>query len=420
MVRVVACLFVTALCFARGAAAYTYVMPRDDALLERASDVFVARVAAREAVVASDGVASATRYTLRIEDRHKGAPPAELSLRLPGALVAGRGTHYPGIPAYAVDDVLLVFATRDGDGDYRPVELALGVFAALEHRGARYFVRELDPSGALPSPNAAYGQARAAEAFVRWIERTLRGEKPDVDYLVPAPPRLRAKFTQSMYDFGAQGRFPARWRKFELGQAEAWYALAGGQANTASDELAQLQQALAAWTNEPGSDIRFVYGGTVGSDAPNQSNVVWNDPLDQIPGTYDCNRGGTVAIGGPVVYLPGHVRNGTTYGTIMEGNVIVQAGAGCALDGHGGADGAEALAHEVGHALGFGHSCGDANSPSCANPLLDDALMRALLHADGRGAALRADDVAGAVFVYGVAVAPAPVGGDTIFANGFE
>ena len=419
MVRVATCLLFLVLCVARNAAAYTYVMPRDDALLERASDVFVARVAAVEPVVAADGSSASTRYVLRIEDRHKGTAPSELSMRMPGALAGASGTHYPGIATHEPGDVVLVFATRDGGGDYRPVELALGVFAAFEHRGARYFVRELDPAGALPSPNAAYGQARAAEAFLRWIDRTLRGEKAEVDYLVPAPPRERAKFTQSMFDFGAAGRFPARWRKFELGQAEPWYALAGGQANTARDEFAMVQQALAAWTNEPASDIRFAYGGTVASDSPNQSNVVWNDPLDQIPGTYDCNRGGTVAIGGPVVYLPGHVRNGTTYATIMEGNVIVQAGAGCVLDDNGGADGAEALAHEVGHALGFGHSCGDANSPSCANPLLDDALMRALLHGDGRGASLRADDVAGAVFVYGVAVSP-PVGGDAIFANGFE
>src|SRR5688572_24816652 len=336
MVRVLACLL--ALCLTRVASAYTYVMPRDDLLLERASDVFVARVVAIAPVVAPDGTSASTRYLLRIEDRHKGAPPGEIALRMPGALTTVSGTHYPGIATYEVGDLVLVFATRDGGADYRPVELALGLFAAVEHRGARYFVRELDPAGALPSANAAYGQARAAEAFLRWIDRTLRGEKADVDYLVPAPPRARAKFTQSMFDFGGAGRFPARWRKFELGQTEAWYALAGGQANTATDEFAQVQQALAAWTNEPASDIRFAYGGTVAADAANLSSVAWNDPLDEIPGSYDCNRGGTVAIGGPVVYLPGHVRNGTTYATIMEGDVVVQAGAGCVLDGNGGAD----------------------------------------------------------------------------------
>ncbi len=57
---------------------------------------------------------------------------------------------------------------------------------------------------------------------------------------------------------------------------------------------------------------------------------------------------------------------------------------------------AEVAIHEVMHALGLRHACGDADSPKCSSSaVLDDATMRAVTHADGRGAQLREDDLSG-------------------------
>ena len=101
--------------------------------------------------------------------------------------------------------------------------------------------------------------------------------------------------------------------------------------------------------------------------------------------------------------------NGTPFWRVVEGDVVTQNNAGCFFAGHGGKDGEETFGHELGHGLGIGHSCGDANSPPCTDPVLSAALMRAFVHGDGRGAQLGADDRAAALFLYGF-----------IFADGFE
>ena len=405
------------------ASGMSFVMMRDDALLAQSPIVFTARIEQRLRPGSNaDGFADETRYVLDVRASHRGVLPPRVTLRLPGTVDDVPGLRYPGVRRYEPGETVLVFAQPDGRGAYQPMQLMLGIFRAVEHEGRRYFVRDLAGGESLGKDrNAEYGQARDAARFVDWIAAASSGADAAVDYLVPLPAEAMAaaKFTHLTVDFGGSiGELPTRWQKFGLGSTETWFANADGQAGMVTDEFLQVQQALAAWTNDATSDIRLAYGGTVPAAANNQSDVIWNDPANQIAGSYSCAVGGTLGIGGPRASFPGHTHNGTTYATIIEGNVTVQDGAGCAFDDNGGADGAEVLTHEIGHAIGFGHSCGDSESPACnTSSTLDDAVMRATLHGDGRGAALRTDDRSGAQFIYGGAGGGPP---DSIFQSGFE
>jgi hypothetical protein len=132
--------------------------------------------------------------------------------------------------------------------------------------------------------------------------------------------------------------------------------------------------------------------------------VQFNDPFSEVEDTVNCS--GTLGRGGFVSSFddsrPAFSKTvgGTTFGRIFEGDVTLNQELGSCFP-----DPlllAEVLAHELGHAIGFGHSSED---PSESNPTLEDALMYYRAHNDGRGAAVRQDDVAGLLASYPTTVA---------------
>jgi hypothetical protein len=392
--------------------AYSYRMMSDEALFDGADGVLTARVERSQR--ASDGDFE-TRYELSVLATLAGASLAPRQvLTLPGTFDAPRlNLAVDGVPRLRPGAQILLFYTRRDDGVLQPTQLSLGLFGRELLAGAGYYVRPLEAAREFGAQRTLrrFHAPREPAAFEHWLADRGRGVRRAPDYLRPAMAQVatQAKFTFSSFNFNPAG--PARWFQFDTEQVLPWTAGADGQANTASNEYTAVQQALAAWAGDPTSRITTAYVGTAANpptcNNPSQGSgsysghVCWNDPTARIAGSYNCNGGGTLAIGGSFASSPGQMFGGQLWYRRADAFVIIQDGAGCFMDGHGGADGAELLAHEIGHSLAFGHSCGDGSSPACnTSAMLDAATMRAFAHGDGRGAVLGDDDRAAAAVAY--------------------
>ena len=132
---------------------------------------------------------------------------------------------------------------------------------------------------------------------------------------------------------------PARWFNFDAAGSVPWQADFHGQGGMSGGGFAQFQQALGAWTGDPDTPISLEYtgtttatGGLTGADGVNA--ILFDDPNDELPGSFDCSAGGTVAIGGWRSAGQTELVRGTQYNRIVEGDVVTQNGVGCLLAMH--------------------------------------------------------------------------------------
>ncbi|HVM95770.1 MAG TPA: dockerin type I domain-containing protein [Candidatus Acidoferrales bacterium] len=385
----------------------TTFVAMDDSVLAKSSDVIlIGTVTGLESGEPTDGEIY-TYVHLQVESvlrSHLDAP--EVVLREPGGTFGGMTDRLFGAPQFQVGERCLLFLKRDAQGALRTNQLALGKFTiAKDDVGRDIATRAYDSgtTGVDPTLSAPYSpgsETRLLDSLIATI-RGVDNDSFEAPPVTPIPDELDNMLTEYKEPFQIQSPTPARWFEPDSATPIQYFVDPNGDATIgASGSRTAFDDALAAWTNVSSANIILTDGGTLGSPLPNYpgctgvNRVVFNDPYDYLGGS-GCS--GVIGFGGYCYNSsPTTVVNGTTFGQIVLGKVVLQSGLN-ACSGWSQCNLAELLTHEIGHSIGLAHS---SENPSEPNATLKDATMYYAAHFDGRCASVHSDDIAGVSFIY--------------------
>lgn len=311
------------------------------------------------------------------------------------------GIHVFGQPEFTPGQEVLLFLNTAPDGSLRVAHAFLGIYSIVEDQlgGAKVVTRSYDARGIefLSRNDSAPVTDRALyKDFLRRIKTTLQVEAARVEQVdaerahlpvLTEPVEYRRKKKESggifpHFSFMGGG---VRWMEADSGQAVS-FNVNPNRSPIAGGASAELSRAMNAWSGS-GAGIRLQMGGQTGScgiSADGANTISFADCLGELDPPVGC--AGVVGLTSIRYVNSPRVINGRSFNPLIEADVVFNDGMDCFLGIS--ANLAEVACHELGHAIGLGHSEDT------------EAMMYSTAHGRGRDATLGNDDRAGAQAIY--------------------
>jgi uncharacterized membrane protein len=400
-------LLISLLAITQSGLASTFMVPADDDLIISARAIVTGKVLSIESSFDDQQERIYTYITIKVREVIKGQiTDRKIVIKEMGGQVGNRGFTLYGNPEFRLGENVLLYLDTWNDGSLRTHQLFLGKFSIVkdEATGHEFVVRQVpDDNVTVLRPQSQNGQPdiistdrMELSTYVEMVRNRLnvnleRSQQFQDTYYSNTPMlRQPAEFDKvnGHGDVHADWTYISsqhpRWFEPDSGQPVTFMINPAGAPN--AEVMNDVVAAMNAWSNTPGTSLRIVSGGTTGAcrETFGLNLILFNTCDGRWSPTSGCSS--TLALGGLGWTGNTTIINGVIYRQATAGFVSFNPFAACSFGNHCNVQ--EVATHELGHAMGLGHSADST------------ATMFAFAHFDGRCASLKPDDIAGITTIY--------------------